>query len=223
MAAGTREKIVETARQLFNRLHYANVTTAMLAEAAGIAEGNLWYHFKTKRDLLEAITGLFLQRADARLAMLPDPEDVLGSYVHYLEVLADELRDFRFMYRDQVDYGAHTDALEARLPDIYARSIGNFCAFFRAMTDAELLEIADDEIEDLAVNAIIIVRYKLEYLRESGQAETEGSGAVARGIHQHLTLFSHRLTQSAKSELERRIGALSARGLKNRDACVMND
>ena len=45
MAVRTRDRIIDTARQLFNRLHYANVTTAMLADAVGIAEGNLWYHF----------------------------------------------------------------------------------------------------------------------------------------------------------------------------------
>ncbi|GGB71179.1 TetR/AcrR family transcriptional regulator [Henriciella pelagia] len=222
MAAGTRERIVETARQLFNRLHYANVTTAMLAEAVGISEGNLWYHFKTKRDLLEAITGDFLERNAARLAVQPDQADILGSYVAYLGALAGELRQFRFLYRDQADYGAHTEALNEALPDIYAGSRNNFCAFFRAMKDQGALNIDDDEIADLAVNAILVLRYTLEYLRESGQADTEGSGAVARGIRQHLTLFSHRLSPAARLELERRIDALEKGRLKIRDACVMN-
>ena len=222
MAAGTRERIVETARQLFNRLHYANVTTAMLAEAAGISEGNLWYHFRTKRDLLEAISEDFLAFNAERIAMRPDASDVLGSYVDYLGMLAREIRSYRFMYRDQVDYGAHSDALQERLPAIYAASRENFGAYFRAMKDAGLLDIGDEEIAELAVNSIIILRYTLEYLRESGQADTEGSGAVIGGIRQHLTLFSHRLTTSARLELERRIGALDANRLKNRDACVMN-
>lgn len=222
MATGTREKIVETARQLFNRLHYANVTTAMLAEAAGISEGNLWYHFKTKRDLLEAITEDFLAFNERRMAMWPEAGDVLGSYVDYLGILAQELRLYRFMYRDQADYGAHSDALQARLPHIYATSQENFSAYFRAMKDAQLLEIADEDIPDLSVNAILVLRYMLEFLRESGKADTEGSGAVMGGIRQHLTLFSHRLTSTAKVELEARIGALARDGLKNRDACVIN-
>ena len=217
----TRDRIIDTARRLFNRLHYAHVTTAMLAAEVGIAEGNLWYHFKTKRDLLEALSEQFIARNKARLAIVPDHADVLASYVGYLEVLAAELRDFRFLYRDQADYGAHTDALEQRLPEIYAKSHSGFSAFFLAMRDAGLLDIEDTEIDDLATNAIIVIRYQLEYLRESGQAETEGSGAVTRGIKQHLTLFSHRLTPAAKAELERRIGVLSSNGLKIGDACVM--
>ncbi|MEM5515570.1 TetR/AcrR family transcriptional regulator [Henriciella sp. AS95] len=222
MATGTREKIVETARQLFNRLHYGNVTTAMLAEAAGISEGNLWYHFKTKRDLLEAITDDFLEQNAARLSIWPDHQDVLGSYVTYLASLAHELRQFRFLYRDQADYGEHTDALNKALPDIYAGSREGFCAFFRAMQDKGMLDIDDAEIGDLAVNAILVLRYTLEYLRECGQADTEGSGAVAGGIRQHLTLFSHRLSPAARLELERQIAALENGRLKNRDASVMN-
>ncbi|QYJ02018.1 TetR/AcrR family transcriptional regulator [Thalassovita mediterranea] len=222
MAAGTREKIIEAARQLFNRLHYGNVTTAMLAEAASISEGNLWYHFKTKRDLLEAITEDFLAFNAERMSYRPNPGDVLGSYVDYLGVLARELRTYRFLYRDQADYGAHSDALQAKLPYIHEVSLENFSAYFRAMKDAGLLDIEDEEIPDLSVNAVLVLRYTLEYLRESGKAETEGSGAVMGGIRQHLTLFSHRLTSAAKAELEARIGALARDGLKNRDACVMN-
>lgn len=222
MAAGTRERIAETARQLFNRLHYANVTTAMLADAAGMSEGNLWYHFKTKRDLLEAISEEFLAFNAQRIAMRPDASDVFGSYVAYLGMLMREIRAYRFMYRDQADYGAHSDALQEKLPDIYAASRENFGAYFRAMKDSGVLDIGEEDIPDLAVNAILVLRYTLEYLRESGQAETEGSGAVIGGIRQHLTLFSHRLTTSARQELESRIDALSGQSLKNRDACVMN-
>ena len=146
---------------------------------------------------------------------------MLESYVSYLAVLVSELRDFRFLYRDQADYGAHTDVLEQRLPHIYARSHENFAAFFRAMRDKGLLDISNGEIDALALNAIIVIRYHLEYLRESGQVETEGSGAVTKGIAQHLTLFSHRLTPAAKLALERRIYALGSSGLKIGDACVM--
>ena len=51
----TRERIVEQALLLFNEQGYGAVTTAALAAHCGIAEGNLWYHFKTKRALLDAI------------------------------------------------------------------------------------------------------------------------------------------------------------------------
>ena len=54
----TRDRIVEAARRLFNERGYGEVTTAALASHLGTAEGNLRYHFKTKRALLEAIAAI---------------------------------------------------------------------------------------------------------------------------------------------------------------------
>ena len=57
------------------------MTTAALASELGISEGNLWYHFKTKRDLLEAISAEFLLYLNERLSLLPDKKaDVIEGY-----------------------------------------------------------------------------------------------------------------------------------------------
>ena len=62
----TRDRILKTARALFNAHRFGNVTTADLARECGIAEGNLWYHFKNKRALLDALTEQFLEDVDGR-------------------------------------------------------------------------------------------------------------------------------------------------------------
>ena len=64
----TRDRIVEAARDLFNLQGYGAITTATLAAHLGIAEGNLWYHFKTRRALLDAIAEQFSKAIEARLA-----------------------------------------------------------------------------------------------------------------------------------------------------------
>ena len=51
----TREKIIETGRQLFNELGYGAPTLYQVAQAAKISRGNLTYYFKDKEALLEAI------------------------------------------------------------------------------------------------------------------------------------------------------------------------
>ena len=77
----TKERIIALAQTRFNELGYGNVTTAALAAELGISEGNLWYHFKTKRDLLEAISAEFLLYLNERLSLLPDKKaDVIEGY-----------------------------------------------------------------------------------------------------------------------------------------------
>ncbi len=68
-----RERIVDTALMLFNAQGYGAVTTATMAARCGIAEGNLWYHFKTRDALLDAISARFASAIEQRLALRPGP------------------------------------------------------------------------------------------------------------------------------------------------------
>ena len=53
-AAG-REKILNAALYLFSRKGFAATTTKEISSRAGVAAGLLFYHFKTKREILDAI------------------------------------------------------------------------------------------------------------------------------------------------------------------------
>ena len=198
----TRDRILETARIAFNARRFGNVTTAELAAQCGIAEGNLWYHFKNKRALLEAITERFLEDVEGRLALLPsDPETLLTDYAQMLTALMSEIRQYRFLYRDQADYGEHTDQLLDRLPGIYRDTHAQFQAFLHVMVKAGFLRLDVSELPALATNSVLILRYHLEFLRESGQDSDIGSGAVLSAVEQQLTLFTKALTPDAHKTL----------------------
>lgn len=199
----TRERILKTARELFNARRFGNVTTADLAAECGIAEGNLWYHFKNKRALLEALSDGFLEEVEHRLAMLPSDESrVLEDYAEMIEALVSEIRRYRFLYRDQADYGEHTDQLLQRLPGIYRDTLAQFRTYLHAMVKSGHLHLDRDRLPELATNVVIILRYHLEFLRESGADSDIGSGAVASAVQQHLTLFRHALTPAAAKKLD---------------------
>jgi AcrR family transcriptional regulator len=51
----TKDKIIETARQLFNEKGTRHVTTNHIAAQAGISPGNLYYHFRNKEGIILAI------------------------------------------------------------------------------------------------------------------------------------------------------------------------
>lgn len=199
----TRDKIILTARLVFNEAGYGAVTTAALAEACGIAEGNLWYYFKTKRDLLTAIAAEFAERINDRLSLQPDPANPVGSYCRMLEVLMHELRDYRFLYRDQPHYGEHVEPIASRVAAWLVETEDNIEAHLAALVDAGLLDWPKERLHDLAVNATIIMRYGLEHHVELGQPK----GAVRKTLLQHLTLFDDRLdpatAESMRAAIER--------------------
>lgn len=199
----TRQKILLTARTLFNEQHFGRVTTSMLAQAVGIAEGNLWYHFKSKRALLDALTEEFIEYVQGRLALRPSAtSSVLSDYASMLNALAEEQRQYRFLYRDQADYGEHTDVLLEALPRIYADTFDQFRAFFDAMVkDGHFINPTADR-EELISASILLVRYHLEFKREMGDDASIGSGAVRGALMLHLSILAPHLKPGSVKTLQ---------------------
>ncbi len=197
----TSDRIVETARDLFNEQGYGAVSTAALAAACGIAEGNLWYHFNTRRALLDAIGERFAVAIEARLALRP-ASDPVSDYAAMLAALMAEFRDFRFLYRDQHSYGEHAEVVRRNAPEWLERTFAQLELYLVALVDAGQLDWPRERLRDLAINATIILRYGLEHYREMGEATGSGFGSVQRTLRRHLTLFEHRLTPASARRLQ---------------------
>ena len=58
---GTRELIMATALELFSKKGYAAVSMRDISGAVGIRPSSLYYHFKSKQDIFDAV----VQKADA--------------------------------------------------------------------------------------------------------------------------------------------------------------
>ncbi len=209
---GTRERIVDTALRLFNSQGYGVVTTAALAAACGIAEGNLWYHFKTRQALLDAIGTRFAAAIELRLTMRPG-RDQLADYAALLEAIMAEFRAFRFLYRDQQAYGDSATVIVTNAPRWLEMTFDQVEAYLAALVEADLLDWPRERLRDLAINATIILRYGLEHYRELGEPIEEGAGAVRRTLLRHLTLFEHRLEPAAAAQLHDAILAIEAEAL----------
>jgi len=208
----TKDRIVVTALGLFNRHGYGAVTTAALATECGIAEGNLWYHFKTRAALLDAIGERFAAAIERRLAMRPG-SDPLGDYATLLERVMAEFREFRFFYRDQQFYGEEAATIRANAPRWLEQTFDQIEAHLAALVEASLLDWPRERLRDLAINATIILRYGLEHYRELGAPIAEGQGAVRRTLKRHLTLFEHRLDGAAATRLHAGIDAIEAEAM----------
>ncbi|MCY0094772.1 TetR/AcrR family transcriptional regulator [Hoeflea ulvae] len=65
----TRSRIVESARILFNRHGFQNVTIDMVMAEAGLTRGGFYNHFKTKESLFNAAVSSFLMGRGAQWRM----------------------------------------------------------------------------------------------------------------------------------------------------------
>lgn len=207
----TCDRIIEAATRLYNELGYANVPSSVLAAELGIAEGNLWYHFKTKRAILAAISENFARDIERRLALAPAPGgDVVADYAVLLQAVIREFRDYRFLYRDQADYRGHDELIRRHARGWHQRTNAQLRRYFNAFVSAGTLDWPVERLADLAVNATILLRYGLDYSREIGEPIEQGGGAVRSTLLRHLTLFEHRLQPAAALRLRQSIDRIGA-------------
>lgn len=79
-AALKRERLIEAAKLQFYQHGLSRTTLADIAEQAQVPLGNVYYHFRTKDALIEAVIEAHLQElyeAFARWGQLPDPRQRL--------------------------------------------------------------------------------------------------------------------------------------------------
>lgn len=202
----TRQRIINTALKLFNQRGYGNVTTAMLAKETGIAEGNLWYHFRDKAALLKVLHEAFEASIEERLTIRPTGGPILPEYLGYFYRMSRELNDYRFLFQDQELYGGYISDRVKQIPTQYREAKQQYLDFFLAMREQKHLDMSDVELEHVVVALLLLFRYYLEFAEEAHLAENRGIDAVRRSFALHMRLFEDRLTPEAaaffRSELK---------------------
>ena len=89
-----RERLIAAARDEIHRRGYAATTLAVVAEASGVPLGNVYYYFKTKDDLIQAVIEDHTAHVDALLeacSQADDPLDRVRAFIDHLEENRDDV------------------------------------------------------------------------------------------------------------------------------------
>ncbi|MCJ2125569.1 TetR/AcrR family transcriptional regulator [Methylobacterium sp. J-077] len=183
---GTREKILAQSLALFNARGLGRVTTAEIAAASGIREGNLQYHFPRKSGLVEALFSAFEAEAEAVAGRMPAdpaaPEALLG----YQRGWFDLIWRYRCIYRDGIAMVEIAPALRPRVHALRARTQALARGVFEAAQRAGRLRIAPDALGRLIDNAWIVsshwMSHRLQGSTELTQADLDWGFAQVRDL-----------------------------------------
>jgi len=96
---GTRDKIVETSRKLFNDNGFGAVKLYSISQTLGISRGNLTYYFKTKEALLEthAENMALLYTQKLKSIQFPSWENTYNATIAFHEIQ----RHYAFIFSDK--------------------------------------------------------------------------------------------------------------------------
>ncbi len=197
----TRERILESCRALFNERGPAEVTTAEIAQAVGISEGNLHYHFRRKPQIVLALFAEF-QRA---LDEMPAGQDIVsenlderrGSRRRYLSHWFNLMWEWRFLHYANV-YRLVPE-LRPGLKDWAETMQSKVRVTLEAMREAGELEATDRDIDRLVVNAWIVGTYWIDYLRVHHGQSPITREELRWGFAQVEALFTPYLVRQAAS------------------------
>jgi AcrR family transcriptional regulator len=198
----TRTRILEACLSLFNERGPAVVTTAEIAAAVGIREGNLYYHFHRKEQILEALFDAFeLALREVSVADMAHG-DQPGRYAAYLSGWFKLMWEWRFFYRDGAAVRALAPSLLSRIEALADDGQRHVRRVLGDMEAAGLLKATPEQLDRLVVNAWIVSTYWIDYLRSR-----HGIGAIKRehvnwGAAQVMSLFSPYITPAGLALLD---------------------
>ncbi len=192
----TNEKILLVSRRLFNRKGYAATSLTEIADAVGISQGNLSYHFPTKKDLAERLQAQVRERARTRLASLT-PGPVADDYVAHLLFAMSLMWENRFIFRDRIQY-SHSDHADPDDPDMAADFAELYGLVRRIEQENMFRRELPVDLEVLTRSLWILSRYWMDYLREHEGREEITWQDQERGIQHHFAVLLPCLLSSAQ-------------------------
>ncbi|MGO4152341.1 TetR/AcrR family transcriptional regulator [Cupriavidus sp. YAF13] len=191
----TRERILDACLSLFNERGPVVVTTAEIASAVGIQEGNLYYHFHRKEQILEALFDSF-ERAlrDTSVADLAQG-DAPNRFAGYLSGWFNLMWEWRFFYRDAASIYGLAPTLRLRTEALANDGQHHVRRVFGAMQAQGLLRATPEQLDHLVVNTWIVSTYWIDYLRSRHGIDAIKREHINWGASQLMSLFSPFLTQ----------------------------
>jgi AcrR family transcriptional regulator len=203
----TMERILAGSLRLFNSEGEGNVTTGLIADALDMSPGNLYYHFRNKEQIVEALFRRFEARMDVEPRRSAHAGQAMEDLWLYLHLAFEAIWEYRFIYRNLDDLLARN----RRLRDVYNRIVDRKLAAFEALCDslvgAGAMKASPEEIHALGRNVIVVATYWLNFQSIRRRRDDVSADDLGEGAYQVLSLVAPYLRGEARDHLD----ALGAR------------
>ena len=197
----TRELILATSLALFNELGEPNVTTNHIADEADISPGNLYYHFRSKDDIVVELFKRFLVRFKP---LIDIPGDVLVSAeeLWFQLHLGFEIKgEYRFLYRNLSDLTARIPDLDRAMRALLARERLAALNSLNGLEQAGLIELSAVQKELLSQNLQLAMTYWIPFADVESPESLEDGSAQIFAIARVLMMVAPHLRDPERTRL----------------------
>jgi len=197
----TRERILETALAMFNALGEPNVTTNHIADETGISPGNLYYHFRSKADIVEHLFGAYEARIDEALLLPTTRSPHVEDLWLQLHLLFEAIGQYRFLHRDLVDILSRNRRLRMRFTRLLDRASSSAATLLRALADDGALQADAEDLRMLVENAIALTTFWIGYDSVRGGRCNGAVGDPRGGMRRVIALLAPYLAETERAHL----------------------
>ncbi|TSB47712.1 TetR/AcrR family transcriptional regulator [Alkalicoccobacillus porphyridii] len=196
----TKTRILDVAIKMFNEQGTGLVSTNHIAKELGMSPGNLYYHFRNKAEIIQAIFEQMIVDWDVAwqsptLDLKPSLEG-LQAVIRYSFQLEWK---YRFFYRELIVLINNDPDLKARHQEIQKQRMIEQTQFFEHFIEAGVIRKPEDSgviMEALLKISWMISNYWLAFVETSGESVTEDK--VEEGVQLIMTVIHPYLVQEDK-------------------------
>jgi AcrR family transcriptional regulator len=188
----TAERILLVTLDLFNRFGEPNVSTTLISSELHISPGNLYYHYRSKDELIDALAARYEQSLAPVLAQAPAVEDEAGAR-RFVAALLQQVWGHRFLYRDLNDLLGRSRGLEQRVQALLQRQQAALRRLLDQLADAGVLALPEARRDPLAEAMLVLLSHWLShaYVLQPRQAlePAHAADTLERGTEQVMGLL----------------------------------
>jgi AcrR family transcriptional regulator len=174
----TRHRILETAIRLFNEKGTKAITTNHIATAMGISPGNLYYHFRSREDIILAILDMMDECGFEAMSGIESETAPMSleALERKFNVIQEINWRFRFFKRELPARVMHDQALKKRFRKSHDAILFMIKdSLLRAVDAGFLKKMDNDEMNLFAHELWLVILFWLNYLEISGMKVTKNN------------------------------------------------
>jgi len=197
----TRARILDTARELFNDLGTATVSTNRIAAATDMSPGNLYYHFRDKQAIIRGLFDQYASHFDNRWQPADDAAKNLDTLGRNLVAASDSSWRYRFLQRELMALLRADPELRAAYETVYRRRMSEWSVFAELLVWQNMLRapLPPQTLQDLVVAIWLIAEGWLPFLDLTG--DPTDPDQARRGTNLVMVALEPYLTTEGKAYL----------------------
>ncbi len=154
----TKEKILDTARILFNEQGIRSTTTRHIAASMSISPGNLHYHFRHTEDIVIALFEQLKKKYDK---MMEEVQELsltqLDDLVPVFDILYDQINNYRFLFIHFVEISSWIPEIKKDYQQLLLRREEQFKNWLDALTKQGVIVNLADKTREGIIKKLFIV------------------------------------------------------------------